>query len=58
MDAHQLWETTMDPKTRTLVCVTIDNARMAEKRVSELMGGPGGFAKKLDRGKCRLHAGR
>ncbi len=38
MNATQLWETTMDPKTRTLVCVTIDNARMAEKRVSELMG--------------------
>ncbi|EOS60656.1 DNA topoisomerase IV, B subunit [Firmicutes bacterium M10-2] len=38
MNASQLWETTMDPKTRTLVCVTIDNARMAEKRVSDFMG--------------------
>ena len=38
MNATQLWDTTMNPATRTLVCVTIENARMAEKRVSELMG--------------------
>ena len=38
MNATQLWDTTMNPVTRTLVCVTIENARMAEKRVSELMG--------------------
>jgi topoisomerase-4 subunit B len=28
----------MNPETRTLLCVTIDDGRMAEKRVSELMG--------------------
>lgn len=38
MNASQLWETTMNPETRTLVCVTLENAMMAEKRVSELMG--------------------
>ena len=38
MNATQLWDTTMNPASRTLVCVTIENARMAEKRVSELMG--------------------
>lgn len=38
MNANQLWETTMNPQTRTLIQVTIDNARTAEKRVSELMG--------------------
>ncbi|MEY8256344.1 DNA topoisomerase IV subunit B [Erysipelotrichaceae bacterium 66-17] len=38
MNAGQLWETTMNPQTRTLVCVTIEDGRMAEKRVSELMG--------------------
>ena len=38
MDDHQLWETTMDPETRTLIQVTIDDAAQAEKRVSVLMG--------------------
>lgn len=38
MNASQLWETTMNPETRTLLCVTIENARMAERRVTELMG--------------------
>lgn len=38
MNASQLWDTTMNPETRTLVCVTIENAMMAEKRVTELMG--------------------
>ena len=38
MNASQLWETTMNPETRTLLCVTLENAMMAEKRVSELMG--------------------
>lgn len=38
MDADQLWETTMEPETRTLVQVSIDDAAEAERVVSELMG--------------------
>ena len=38
MNASQLWETTMDPKTRTIIRVGIDDAIMAEKRVKVLMG--------------------
>ena len=38
MDATQLWETTMDPTTRSLIKVNIHDAALAEKRVSVLMG--------------------
>ena len=38
MNAVQLWETTMAPKTRTLIRVTIEDAALAEKRVNVLMG--------------------
>ena len=38
MNASQLWETTMDPKTRTLIQVSIEDGMIAEKRVSVLMG--------------------
>jgi len=38
MDATQLWETTMDPQTRSLIKVSISDAALAEKRVSVLMG--------------------
>ena len=38
MNADQLWETTMDPATRTLVRVKIDDEAIAEKRVTTLMG--------------------
>ncbi|NCC53895.1 MAG: DNA topoisomerase IV subunit B [Erysipelotrichia bacterium] len=38
MNASQLWETTMDPATRTLIQVSIEDAMVAEKRVSVLMG--------------------
>ena len=38
MNAAQLWETTMDPETRTLIQVTIEDGVMAERRVSVLMG--------------------
>ena len=31
MNATQLWDTTMNPESRTLLCVTIENAMMAEK---------------------------
>ncbi|MCH4014983.1 MAG: DNA topoisomerase IV subunit B [Solobacterium sp.] len=38
MNASQLWETTMDPASRTLIKVGIDDNSVAEKRVSVLMG--------------------
>ena len=38
MNADQLWETTMDPASRTLVKVRIDDKALAEKRVGVLMG--------------------
>lgn len=38
MNADQLWETTMDPDTRSLVKVNINDVLLAEKRVSILMG--------------------
>ena len=38
MNPSQLWETTMDPKTRLLKQVTIDNAAEADEVFSMLMG--------------------
>ena len=38
MDAHQLWETTMDYNTRTLIKVKIDDFAMADDTFSMLMG--------------------
>ena len=38
MNAEQLWETTMDPATRSLIRVNISDVALAEKRVSVLMG--------------------
>ncbi len=38
MNADQLWETTMNPETRSMVKVNIIDAALAEKRVSVLMG--------------------
>lgn len=38
MNPTPLWETTMDPKTRNLIKVNINDASLAEKRVSVLMG--------------------
>ena len=38
MNAEQLWETTMNPDTRSLIRVNITDGMLAEKRVSILMG--------------------
>ena len=38
MNPQQLWETTMEPSTRTLMQVTFDDALAAEKTFSDLMG--------------------
>ncbi|CYU08062.1 DNA topoisomerase IV subunit B [Streptococcus suis] len=38
MNADQLWETTMNPETRTLIRITIEDLARAERRVSVLMG--------------------
>ena len=38
MNEHQLWETTMDPETRILKQVTIENAAEADRIFSMLMG--------------------
>jgi len=38
MNPDQLWETTMDPKKRTLLQVSIEEAMLAEQTVSDLMG--------------------
>ena len=38
MNAEQLWETTMNPETRTLLQVSIDDAVVADEVFSMLMG--------------------
>ncbi|GAK30336.1 DNA topoisomerase IV subunit B [Weissella oryzae SG25] len=38
MNADQLWDTTMNPASRTLIRVMIEDAMLAEKRVTTLMG--------------------
>ncbi len=38
MDAHELWETTMNPETRTLRRITLDDAVSADETFTVLMG--------------------
>ena len=38
MDAHELWETTMDPEKRTLRRITLDDAVRADETFTILMG--------------------
>ena len=38
MNADQLWDTTMNPETRTLIRVKVDDVARAERRITTLMG--------------------
>lgn len=38
MNADQLWDTTMNPETRTLIRVRIEDGARAERRITTLMG--------------------
>ena len=38
MDPHELWETTMNPETRTLKRIELDDAILADETFTILMG--------------------
>ena len=38
MDADELWDTTMDPNTRTLLQITVEEATIADEILAQLMG--------------------
>ena len=46
MNPSQLWETTLNPETRSLMQVTIEDAAEAEKLITVLMGDEVGERKK------------
>ena len=46
MNAEQLWETTMNPASRTLIRVGVEDPLLVEKRVSILMGKDAGIRRK------------
>lgn len=46
MSSEQLWDTTMNPKTRLLIQVNIDNPVLAEYRMNVLMGNDTNLRKK------------
>ncbi len=46
MNSEQLWETTMNPKSRLLIRVTIDDPLLVEMRISVLMGNDSNKRKK------------
>ena len=52
MNPEQLWETTMNPATRTLVQVTMDDAIKADEIFSILMGERYCTKKRIHREKC------
>lgn len=46
MNAEQLWDTTMNPATRTLIKVSIEDPLLVEKRIGILMGKDANLRKK------------
>ncbi len=51
MNADQLWETTMNPETRTLLRVDIDDVGDAENVLLQAHGREGRAAPRLDQGR-------
>ena len=45
MNSEQLWDTTMNPETRTLIRVGIEDPLLVERRIGVLMGKDAGLRK-------------